>query len=110
MGEEEDYRKVWPGALLLVLPKKKRGPSYVRWIIQRICTKSFEWRAVNQKRSKIGPLRQLPWCWICDDNLISFFRLVSIRKAPEPRGTTVGKKREWGTKTPMFWEAMVAVQ
>lgn len=108
--EEEDYRKVWPGALLLVLPKKKRGPSYVRWIIQRICTKSFEWRAVNQKRSKIGPLRQLPWCWICDDNLISFFRLVSIRKAPEPRGTTVGKKREWGTKTPMFWEAMVAVQ
>mmetsp|Transcript_120570 Transcript_120570/g.240065 ORF Transcript_120570/g.240065 Transcript_120570/m.240065 type:complete len:725 (-) Transcript_120570:209-2383(-) len=108
--EEEAYRKAWPGALLLVLPKKKRGPSYARWVIQRICTRAFEWKVVNGKRGRIGPLRQLPWCWICDDNLICFFRLVSIRKPSEPARVMVGKRREWGNSSPMFWEAMVAVQ
>lgn len=109
--EEEDYRKVWPGALLLTLPKKKRGPSYVRWVIQRLCTKAFEVKVVNEKRSKLGPLRQLPWCWLCDDNLLCFFRLVSIRKnTSEPKTAAVVKKREWGDSTPMFWQAMVAVQ
>jgi len=101
--EEEDYRKVWPGVLFLVLPKKNRGPSYARWIIQRICTKAFEWKAVNQKRSRMGPVRQLPWCWICDDNLISFFRLKTIRKSWESKAAMVCKKREWGDKVPMFW-------
>jgi len=96
--------------LLLTLPKNKRGPSYVRWVIQRFCTKAHEVKVVNEKRSKLGPTRQFPWCWLCDDNLLFFVRLVSLRKSHEPKTAAVVKKREWGDNTPMFWQAMVAVQ
>lgn len=110
--EEGRYREVWPGALLLVLPKGGQGPSYARWVVQRICTRAYEWKANIRRKGIVGvcgPLRQLPWCWVCDDNLICFFRLVGVAK-DSSKEVVVQKTREWDQDTPMFWEAMVAVQ
>jgi len=113
--EEEEYRTAWPRALMLVLPKGGQGPSYSRWVVQQVCSRAYEWKAGIRRGGTngiCGPLRQLPWCWICDDNLLCFFRLVGIAKAATGRssGPSVHKRREWETDAPLFWEAMVAVQ
>mmetsp|Transcript_42005 Transcript_42005/g.97244 ORF Transcript_42005/g.97244 Transcript_42005/m.97244 type:complete len:720 (-) Transcript_42005:54-2213(-) len=110
--EEAEYRHAWPHALLLVLPEGGLGPSYARWVVQRVCSRAYEWKAGIRRGGSsgvCGPLRQLPWCWICDDNLLCFFRLVGISRARKGRAA-VQKQREWDGKTPLFWEAMVAVQ
>jgi len=109
--EEERYKTVWPGALLLVLPRRRLGPGYARWVVQMVCSKAYEWKSAGN-RSRCGSPRRFPWSWICDDNLLCFFRLVGEAKqsSKEARGTVVHKRREWGEGIPMFWEAMVAVQ
>ena len=112
--EEEAYRSVWHNALIMVLPHSKRGPGYVRWVIQRVCTKAFEWCTTQGNIGLFSSwrIRQLPYAWICDDSLTMFYRLVNIRSAGLQRtGKAMRLKyRHAGEASPMFRDAFLAVQ
>ena len=105
-GEAAAYRAAWPSSLLLVLPKDGGGPGFARWVVQRVCTLAYDAR---------GNVCRLPFCWICDDNLTMFYRLVGLRELAasgflRPRGAHRQKKREAAEGEPMFRKSMLAVQ
>merc|ERR1711971_1321541 len=79
-GQAKIYRKRWPSMLMLILPVNGRGPGFARWAIQKICTKVFleTERNTNDGVVKDYGLRQLPWIWMADDSLASFYRLDDI--------------------------------
>mmetsp|Transcript_24228 Transcript_24228/g.76499 ORF Transcript_24228/g.76499 Transcript_24228/m.76499 type:complete len:674 (-) Transcript_24228:195-2216(-) len=112
--EEAEYRQTWQRALMLVLPDGGKGPSYARWVVQVVCSRGREWKSGLRRGGEdagvCGPPRLLPWCWICDDNLLNFFRLVGIPKKTAGGRPAVHKRREWDSGAPLFWEAMVTVQ
>jgi len=94
--EEASYRAVWPGALMLVLPRPaETAIGYTRWVVQRLCTAS---------RDRLtGRDFRLPFVWMADDLLIAFYRLE------QPLGP--GGRRALRVLTDGgFHEALVAAQ
>jgi hypothetical protein len=55
--EEAEYRRCWPGSLLLALPQAGRPVGYARHVLKR----ALQWRT--------------PFFWMCDDNLSTFVRI-----------------------------------
>eukprot|EP00929_Paragymnodinium_shiwhaense_P052342 TRINITY_DN26224_c0_g1_i3.p1 TRINITY_DN26224_c0_g1~~TRINITY_DN26224_c0_g1_i3.p1 ORF type:complete len:871 (-),score=132.13 TRINITY_DN26224_c0_g1_i3:275-2887(-) len=108
--EEAAYREAWPSALMLILPESGRGPSYARWVIQMVCLKAYE--LPNEDSLNATALsRRLSFCWVCDDNLQTFFRLAGTAKGVNgSKHAIVHKKRDWQDSKPMFKEAFLAVQ
>ena len=80
--EEAEYRRSWPGALLLSLPEPGRSVGYARNVIKR----ALAWRA--------------PFFWMCDDNLAAFMKIER-----DSDGNT-HRVRDG----PVFREAFMAVQ
>lgn len=110
-AEEALYREAWPRALLMILPRNDGGPGYVRWLIQRICTKCSVLCGMRRK------VLQIPWVWICDDFLTMFYRLVPL-VPPKSQWhhfwakmkTQRRKQRTAVDGAPMFKEAMLSMQ
>eukprot|EP00928_Gymnodinium_smaydae_P033333 TRINITY_DN23908_c0_g2_i1.p1 TRINITY_DN23908_c0_g2~~TRINITY_DN23908_c0_g2_i1.p1 ORF type:complete len:1102 (+),score=146.28 TRINITY_DN23908_c0_g2_i1:147-3452(+) len=109
--EEEEYRDEWPLALTLVLPENKRGPGFVRWAIQRLCTRAYV-KAPGQVADNGWQLRRLPYVWIADDGLSMFYRLVSLKQSEPAQtgGVRRLKEREAPVGAHMFAEAFLEVQ
>ncbi|CAK9074167.1 unnamed protein product [Durusdinium trenchii] len=93
--EESTYRLHWPDAILLVLSRPaETAIGYARWVVQKICTSS----------RCAGRHLQLPFIWMADDLLLSFYRIERLQYG--------GKRRRILRALPQrgFWEAFVAVQ
>jgi len=66
--EEAAYRSAWPDALMLVLPRPLEGAvGCARWMVQRLCTSARD-RATGRELC-------LPFIWMADDLMVSFYRL-----------------------------------
>lgn len=113
-SESAAYRAAWPRLPLLVLPEDGRGPAFVRWAIQRVCTAMKE----ESPGGEVGPLLRLPFCWLCDDNLTCFYRLEHLSAtALELQGSSgrllsrpTGRRRMRCASGPMFAEALCTLQ
>lgn len=121
--EEEVYREAWPRCLFLVLPHGGRGPGYARWVVQKVCTRAFEFSVPKDRgitgvcTRRVWKERRLPWVWIVDDYVCMFYRLVALSTAGQQQHRHEGyeadkrlKKRVAAKGAPMFQEAMLAVQ
>eukprot|EP00927_Polykrikos_kofoidii_P041340 TRINITY_DN35252_c1_g1_i1.p1 TRINITY_DN35252_c1_g1~~TRINITY_DN35252_c1_g1_i1.p1 ORF type:complete len:882 (+),score=153.29 TRINITY_DN35252_c1_g1_i1:234-2648(+) len=125
-AEEEDYRDAWPMALTLVLPEDNRGPGYVRYVVQKVCSKAYQRLEADQRgpRGKRWAARRLPRVWIADDGLSMFYSLhkllpdvnskttaLDLLSAPgQGQGCVRLKEREAAPGSPMFREALLVVQ
>jgi len=113
--EEAAYREVWPTALTMALPRSDRGPGYVRWVIQKVCAKAYQW-CPEAARGNRWQARCLPYVWICDDGLSMFYSLQALGPQAEftfisdKAGAQRVKARRAPEGTPMFREAFMAVQ
>eukprot|EP00929_Paragymnodinium_shiwhaense_P070678 TRINITY_DN35809_c0_g1_i2.p1 TRINITY_DN35809_c0_g1~~TRINITY_DN35809_c0_g1_i2.p1 ORF type:complete len:883 (-),score=180.16 TRINITY_DN35809_c0_g1_i2:1303-3885(-) len=96
--EEESYRSVWPDALLLVLPQPNDTCiGYTRWVVQMVCTSSVE--------EETGRLFRLPFVWMADDLIVSFYHLESLGHCGSGRRRVLRALDEQG-----FREAFLAIQ
>ena len=94
--EEAAYRDNWPTALLLILPEAANTAiGYTRWVVQRICTCSYD-LATNRKLC-------LPFIWMADDLLITMYYLET------PFGSH-GRRILAARPNEGFVEVLVAVQ
>ena len=103
-SESAAYRRRWPGLLLMVLPEGGLGPSFARWAAQRVCSAMREERPGGD----LEALQRLPCCWLCDDNVMCFYRMEALPGAGP--GRSGGAKRRRCAGGPMFAEAFRAVQ
>lgn len=90
-SEAKTYRKVMPNLLLLILPESNRPLSYARHVVKRMA----------EGANCDGISIELPFYWLCDDNLVQFSKLE-----PE-QGQTV-KQHKTGDE--MFKEALLHAQ
>ena len=116
-SQEEDYREVWPHALMLVLPENGRGAGFARWVIQKTCTRALVRLQLPQNPDILSgreswKVRRLPFCWIADDGLSMFYKLVWIdgNGADGSSGCQRLTKREAPEGKPMFKDAFLSVQ
>ena len=94
--EEAAYRYNWPTALLLILPAAANTViGYTRWVVQRICTCSYD-ISTNRKLC-------LPFIWMADDLLVAMYYL-EMPFGPHGRRILAARPNEG------FVEALVAVQ
>lgn len=95
--EEAIYRSHWPEALLLVLPRPgETAIGYARWVVQKICTAS----------SGAGRRLQLPFIWMADDLLVSFYGLEPVKLCQKAARSRILR----ALPGKGFWEAFLAVQ
>ena len=73
--EEADYRRPWPGALLLSLPEAGRSVGYARHIIKRALS------------------RRAPFFWVCDDNVAAFMAIERDSDGKAHRASAGGRTR-----------------
>ncbi|CAJ1380597.1 unnamed protein product [Effrenium voratum] len=110
--EEERYRAFWPSSLMLILPESNRGPGYARWVVQRVCTRSYVVGDSNCGDRHEDNLRRLYRIWIADDTLTMFYRLalmdkyVGCGRLQRPKRM----KHRVASKGQMFLEALLAIQ
>jgi len=116
-SQEEDYREVWPHALMLVLPENGRGAGFARWVIQKTCTRALVKLQQPQNSETLSSneswkVRRLPFCWIADDGLSMFYKLVWIDEngADGSSGCQRLTQREAPEGKPMFQDAFLTVQ
>jgi len=113
-SEEEAYRDAWRHALFLVLPQSGRGPGFARWVIQKVCSRVHELvkPAGRFSNAAVWAVRRLPWVWIVDDYLTTFYRLVYLRAVVRSKSAWAErlKQRVAVEGKPMFKDAMLAVQ
>ena len=108
--EEEAYREVWPNALMMTLPENGLGPGYARWIVQMVCTHSVECMTMTYDSGRTKSWtesRRLPFVWVADDLVSSFYEL---KRPVDLRSKTRRTVRSAPKNTPMFREAMLRVQ
>ena len=116
-SQEGEYREVWPHALMFVLPENGRGAGFARWVIQKTCTRAFvrlqQSRTPDVQFSKESwEVRRLPFCWIADDGLSMFYKLMWIdaNGADKISGCQRLTQRKAPEGKPMFREAFINVQ
>ena len=82
-AEAAAYRDAWPDVPLFVLPENDMGPSFARWAVQKLCT-AFR----TEEMEDLGPLHHLPFCWLVDDSITSFYSLekLSSKSLAEEQG------------------------
>ena len=101
-AEEAAYRAVWSDVLLLVLPSNDLGAGFVRYVAQAVATEAYE--PVRKK----WQVRRLPYCWLVDDGISSFYRLDLLS---QPAVSSVGgPPRTTQRAETTFAEAFLALQ
>ena len=116
-SQEEEYREVWPHVLMLVLPENGRGAGFARWVIQKTCTRAIV-RPQQSRNSDVEfsreswKVRRLPFCWIADDGISMFYKLVGMdaNGADGKSGCRRVTERKAPEGKPMFQEAFLSVQ
>lgn len=113
-NELESYRKHWPHMPFLQLPGNDLGIAFSRWAIQCICTAAKE----EKPNGDLGPVRRLPYIWLCDDNVTCFIRMeqqvVSEHATKGRNGRLLsrirGRRRNRCLGGPLFSEAFCSLQ
>ena len=112
------YTERWPQCLQMVLPSDHLGPGFARWAVQVVATHSIVSSTSTVSSPPFGKI-QLPFVWLCDDNVFAFYRLTrfvndqgpSSVVSSRPNKHAMRQKERFGSPThPMFSEALLAVQ